>query len=98
MDVPHILSLVTYLPAVAALALLCLPLKSEKTVKLLAFAASAVTFILSLHLPRHFDAANGRIQFEESIPWIRTAAFQIHHHLGIDGISLFLVLLTTFLT
>ena len=38
------------------------------------------------------------MQFEESCEWIKTAAFAISHHMGIDGISLFLVILTTFLT
>ncbi len=98
MDVPFILSLVTYLPALAALLILVLPHRSEKAIKSLAFIASLLTFILSLHLAYHFDATHGRMQFEESIPWIQTATFRIDHHLGIDGISLFLVILTTFLT
>jgi NADH-quinone oxidoreductase subunit M len=38
------------------------------------------------------------MQFEESVAWMRAADFQINHHLGIDGISLFLVILTTFIT
>jgi len=38
------------------------------------------------------------MQFEEAAPWIETAGYRIWHHLGIDGISLFLVLLTTFIT
>jgi len=38
------------------------------------------------------------MQFEESVPWIRASAFTIDHHLGIDGISLWLVALTAFLT
>ncbi len=98
MDVPHILSIVTYLPAAAALVLLCLPNRSEKAIKLIAFLASVATFVLSLHLAYHFDPARGQMQFEESVHWIRTASFQINHHLGVDGISLFLVILTTFLT
>ena len=98
MDIPNILSLVTYLPAAAALVLLFIPYRFERAIKSLAFLGSVVTFILSLHLTYHFDPANGRMQFEESAPWIRTAAFHINHHLGIDGISLFLVILTTFLT
>jgi NADH-quinone oxidoreductase subunit M len=98
MDVPHILSLVTYLPALAALLLLLIPRGSDRTVKLIALIGSLVTFILSLHLAFHFDASRGSMQFETSVPWIRTATFSIQHHLGIDGISLFLVILTTFLT
>ncbi len=98
MDAPHILSIVIYLPAVAALVILFLPNRSEKGIKSFAFIASLITFIFSLHLIYHFDATRGQMQFEESVPWITAATFHINHHLGIDGISLFLVILTTFLT
>ncbi len=98
MDVPHILSIVTYLPALAALGILVMPAKSERGMKLLAFTSALVTFVLSLHLIYHFNPARGDMQFVESVSWIRAATFQVSHHLGIDGISLFLVILTTFLT
>jgi NADH-quinone oxidoreductase subunit M len=98
MNVPHILSIVTYMPALVALVVLFIPGRAEKALKSLAFLGSMVTFILSLHLVYHFDAASGHMQFDESVRWIRTATFQINHHLGIDGISLFLVVLTTFIT
>jgi len=97
MDVPYILSIVTYLPALAALVILFLPNRSEKGIKSFASIASLITFILSLHLVFHFDATRGQMQFIESVPWIMAATFHIDHHLGIDGISLFLVILTTFL-
>jgi NADH-quinone oxidoreductase subunit M len=98
MAVSHILSWVTYLPALAALVLLVVPRRYERGIKGFAFLCSLITFILSLHLVYHFNAARGQMQFEESVPWIKTATFTISHHLGIDGISLFLVILTTFLT
>jgi len=97
MEIRHILSIVTYLPALAALLILVFR-GSDRAAKWIAFLGSLVTFILSLHLVYHFNPASGRMQFEESTTWIRTAAFTVKHHLGIDGISLFLVLLTTFLT
>ncbi len=98
MEIPNILSLVTYLPAAAGLVLLLFPERLEDTIKRFTFLASLVTFVLSLHLVYHFDQSNGGMQFVENSPWIRTATYTINHHLGIDGISLFLVLLTTFLT
>jgi NADH-quinone oxidoreductase subunit M len=98
MRVPFILSWITYLPALTALVLLVLPRLSDKGAKILAFLGSLLTFIISLHLVHHFEAGQGGMQFQESVPWIQTAAFNINHTLGIDGISLFLVILTTFLT
>lgn len=98
MDVPYILSLVTYLPALAALVLLLIPRGFDKFVKSAAFLSSVVTFILSLHLVYHFDPTSGRMQFETSTVWIQASTYSIQHHLGIDGISLFLVILTAFLT
>ncbi len=98
MNVPNILSWVTYFPALIALLLLFFPRQSEKAIKLTALLGSLVTFVLSLHLAFHFDPSRGQMQFEESVPWIRTVTYNIGHHLGIDGISLFLVILTTFLT
>jgi NADH-quinone oxidoreductase subunit M len=98
MEIRNILSLVAYLPAAAALALLFFPKRSESAIKAFSFAVSLLTFFLSLHLLQHFDPGAVTMQFEESTPWIETAGFRIAHHLGIDGISLFLVLLTTFLT
>jgi NADH-quinone oxidoreductase subunit M len=97
MEIRHILSLVIYLPSLAALLILVFR-GSDRAARWIAFLGSLITFILSLHLVYHFNPAAGRMQFEESAPWVRTAAFTINHHLGIDGISLFLVLLTTFLT
>jgi NADH-quinone oxidoreductase subunit M len=96
MHISNILSLVTYLPAVAAIALLLFPRRSESPIKVFAFLMSVATFVLSLHLFFHFDIASSQMQFEESVPWIEGGL--IKHHLGIDGISLFLILLTTFLT
>jgi NADH-quinone oxidoreductase subunit M len=98
MDIPNILSFVTYIPAFAALLLVLMPRASDKAAKIVAFLGSVVAFILSLHLVYHFDARNGCMQFEASCDWIRTTGFTISHHLGIDGISLYLVILTTFLT
>jgi NADH-quinone oxidoreductase subunit M len=96
MHVKNLLSLIIYLPAAAAVLLLFFPRRAERSIKTWAFLMAAATFVLSLQLCLHFDAASGRMQFEESVSWIEGG--MIRHHLGIDGISLFLILLTTFLT
>ncbi len=97
MEIGRILSWVVYLPALAALIMLFLPLRSERTVKLTALTGSLLTFVLSLDLYRRFDAGESGMQFVESVPWM-DAGFSVSHRLGIDGISLFLVLMTAFLT
>jgi len=98
MEIRHILSWVTYLPAGVAAALLLFPGKSERAMKVFAFLGSVVTFVLSLHLVFHFSNGYAGMQFEEGVSWIQTSTYAIGHHFGVDGISLFLVILTTFLT
>jgi NADH-quinone oxidoreductase subunit M len=98
MEVPYILSLVTYFPALIAVILLLIPRGMERAMKTVAFAGSLLTFLFSLHLVFHFDSTLSGMQFTESVSWIKAGQLSIQHHLGIDGISLFLVILTTFLT
>ena len=97
MDYP-ILSLVTFLPLIGAILLATLR-GDESSVaqrsRILALLVSTVTFIASLPIMIHFDPANADFQFVEKAPWF--AGYNIDYHLGIDGISLWLVLLTTFL-
>ena len=61
-----------------------------------ALVVSLLTFVVSLHLPVHLHRSQPGFQFEINIPWIPTP--NIHYHMGVDGISMWLVVLTTFLT
>jgi NADH-quinone oxidoreductase subunit M len=90
-----ILSLVTFIPAVGALVVCLVPRGRAAVAKGLALAASLVTFAVSLPLWTGFDRASADYQFVEQRAWMPTLG--ISYHLGIDGISLLLVLLTTFL-
>jgi NADH-quinone oxidoreductase subunit M len=98
MEIPNIASIVTYLPAVAAAALLMFPKRSERAIKIFALLGSLVTFLLSLDILYRFDRKDGGMQFVESATWFQAQGYRVSHHLGIDGISLFLILLTTLLT
>src|SRR5215471_11946412 len=91
----YILTLVTFAPLAGALVLLFFPRNNDKAVRWGALAISLITFALSLHLPFHFDSHNPGFQFPIDAVWISNP--NIHYHLGVDGISLWLVLLTTFL-
>jgi NADH-quinone oxidoreductase subunit M len=92
---PHLLTAVTFLPLLSVAALLLLRGDDHLWIRRIALAASLAEFAVSLLLLRGFDAAEPNYQFEEFHGWIGQA---IHYHLGVDGISLFLVILTTFLT
>lgn len=95
----HIVSLVVFSPLVLALVLGCLPAETEaakKTVKTAALVFSLVVFLLSCVMYLRFDPAQAGMQFVEQKEWI--AAFGISYDVGVDGISLLLIMLTTFLT
>ena len=91
-----ILTLVTAVPLLGALLLMAAP-NRDRDIRWFALIVTLVDFVLSLHLAVRFRAETiGVFQFEINRQWISSP--NIHFHLGIDGISLWLVLLTTFLT
>jgi NADH-quinone oxidoreductase subunit M len=100
-----LLTILIFLPALGALALLFLRSDDHEWIRRLAFAVSIAEFILSLWwLLRGVPLGSSGFQLQEFRQWIdlgphgsATHTF-INYHLGADGISLFLVLLTTFLT
>ena len=89
------LTLVTFLPLAGGLLLLLLGRESHAAIRRVALITSTATFLLSLLLLRGFDATASGYQLVERRPWMSNP--QIQYHMGMDGISLFLVLLTTFL-
>ncbi len=92
---PFILSLVTFIPAGGGLLILLIP-RRDRDIKLFALVISLLAFVASLHLPVHLHRGVGAFKFEIDQVWVTTP--NIHYHMGIDGISVWLVVLTTFLT
>ena len=91
-----VLSVVTFLPALGALLILVLvPRRHEAALRWGGLAASLATFVVSLPLWLRFDAGEADMQFEETLAWM--PGLGAGYHVGIDGISVLLVLLTTFL-
>src|SRR5712671_97731 len=90
-----LVSVVTFLPGAAGLALLLLPRRAAGVLRVASLAITVVTFVFSLPLYFGFDGDITGYQFEENRPWMPTLGAA--YHVGIDGISLLLVLLTTFL-
>ena len=94
-----ILSIVTFLPLVGALAILIIRGDEEvvaRNAKATALWTTLITFCLSLMLWTGFDRTSAAFQFVENSPWIES--FGINYHMGVDGISVLFVLLSTFLT
>ena len=92
----HLLSLILFLPAVSALIMLFLPGSEVRLQRWFALAASLIPFILTLVLWNKFDPNVTGFQFEEKYIWYE--AINSSFHIGVDGISLSMVLLTTLLT
>ncbi|HUK49178.1 MAG TPA: NADH-quinone oxidoreductase subunit M [Terriglobales bacterium] len=91
----NILTLVTFVPTVGAVLLLFFP-RRDRDIRVFALVISLLTFVLSLHLPAHFNRNLPGFQFDKNVAWIPMP--NIHYHMGIDGISMWLTVLTTFLT
>jgi NADH-quinone oxidoreductase subunit M len=96
MENVYIITILLLIPLVGGLLLLLFPKSKENLIRITGLAISTLTFILSLYLYFEFDPSNGGFQFLHQFKWIEN--LNISYFVGIDGISLLLVLLTTFLT
>jgi NADH-quinone oxidoreductase subunit M len=92
----HLLTAVIFLPAAGAALLLLMPESAARGAKWFAFAVSVLELVVSIPLWTRFDVSVGGFQFAERVGWI--PAVGISYAVGIDGISLVLILLTTLLT
>jgi NADH-quinone oxidoreductase subunit M len=91
----YLLTLVTFLPAVGALLVLAVPRRHELVTRCATLVTTQLTFVVSLPLYFNFNSTVADYQFVEQRPWIPSLG--VTYHLGVDGISVLLVLLTTFL-
>lgn len=94
-DLP-LLSLAVWLPIIGGIIVLFAGDKNPDGARKLALLFSIVTFIVTLPLYTAFDSSTHMMQFVEKAVWIKE--FNIHYHLGIDGISMPLIILTSFMT
>jgi len=94
--IPHgELTVLLAIPIVGALALLLLPRRQNQLLFAAALMVSAADFLWSLNILTRFDGTKGEMQLIERVPWMQF--YGIEYAVGIDGISLFLILLTTLL-
>src|SRR6266511_5977543 len=92
----HVLSVILWLPIVTAVLLALLPRRWATEIKAIGLVAALIELIVSLTILTHFEDGVAGMQLVEAKPWIR--AWGVTYSLGVDGISLWLVLLTTLLT
>ncbi len=92
----HLLSWILFTPTIAAVILLFIPGDRVQLIRRIALGASLIPLILSLAVWIQFDPAVNGFQLEEKISWY--GELNAYYHVGIDGISLTLVLLTTILS
>ncbi|HWD57606.1 MAG TPA: NADH-quinone oxidoreductase subunit M [Stellaceae bacterium] len=96
-----LLSLVTFLPLVGVGFIMTTrgdPEIVARNARNIALSTSIIVFLLSIALWVDFDPATAAFQFVEKAHWVKIGGFEISYHMGIDGISLFFVLLSTLLT
>lgn len=91
-----LLDLVIAIPALGFIAALLIPRAQEQFIRLFTLGVSLVAFVASLGLVTGFDPKAAGQQFVTNVVWIQSP--EIHYHVGIDGLSLWLIILATFLT
>ena len=91
-----IISLILIIPIVGAVLVALVPRDQKELTRWLALLTALINLVISVPLYFNFDVTAAGYQFEEFAAWI--PSLNINYHVGLDGLSLFLVLLTTFLT
>ncbi|MBE3575037.1 MAG: NADH-quinone oxidoreductase subunit M [Firmicutes bacterium] len=87
-----VLSTIVFAPLAGALVIACLPAARKEAIRWVAAVAAGVSFALSLWLVFAYNQAAGGVQFVENVPWF--PSFGVSYHLGADGISVVMLLLT----
>ncbi len=92
------LTLTTFFPLLGVLVLLFLNNEQKTLIRWVALVTSLITLGFSLMVLAQFKPATTELQLVTNLPWIQVANWNINFHMGVDGLSILLVLLTTFLT
>ena len=88
----HILTTITLAPVLGAVGVLCLPKRNETGIKIVAITASVLSLLLTLQVWWAFDATKG-LMFGERFQWVAKDVFNIQYRLGVDGLSVTMLLL-----
>jgi NADH-quinone oxidoreductase subunit M len=98
MNLLHPLILVTFFPLLGILVVALLPSSNRNAIRYTALAASLITFGISLWVLSLFDRSNPDLQLVINVPWFQVTSLPVRFMMGLDGLSLLMVLLSTFLT
>jgi len=93
-----LLSLVTFFPLIGVAVLLFLKQEQKNQARWVALVTAIITFGISLAILAQFNPQNPDLQLEVIVPWINVGGWVITYYMGVDGMSILLVLLTTLLT
>ena len=88
----HLLTIITFVPLVGALLILLCPKEQHNLIRWVAVAATLPQILIAIYLYGHFDTATTAVQFAEKYPWV--PSYNITYFIGVDGISISMVLLT----
>jgi NADH-quinone oxidoreductase subunit M len=91
------LTLVTFFPLLGVLVLLFLKPEQKNAARWTALVTSILTFAISIAVLVQFNTKDPELQMVINLPWIEVAGLNIHYFMGVDGLSILLLLLTTFL-
>ncbi len=94
----HPLTLTTFFPLVGILVLLFLKPEQKNLARWVALVTSLIVFVFSIIVLLNFNPSNPDLQQVIDLPWIPVSGWEIHYFLGVDGLSILLLLLTAFLT
>ncbi|MBI4472795.1 MAG: Fe-S-binding domain-containing protein, partial [Acidobacteria bacterium] len=92
----NILTIITFTPAIGAVLIAFYHRDHIRSIRAFALIVTVLTFVFSLHLVAHFNPDVSTFQFMTNVPWIPSLG--INYQTGVDGISLFLIVLTALLT
>ncbi len=92
------LTLVTFFPLVGVLILLFLKPEQKNVIRWVALITSLITFGISIWVLVQFNPNNPDLQMVVQLPWIQISNWTIEYHMGVDGLSILLLMLTTILT
>jgi len=88
----HALTLITFVPVAGMVLILALPGAMKNAFKWIAAAATVPQLLIAIHLYEHFDTTTSAVQFAEKASWM--PSYHITYFVGVDGISISMVLLT----